>query len=231
MEACLDGKDVDEAIDAFFSERYGETGPAVRELMENTEDIQRRIFYLNDYYLTKGSRFPRLNHSKNHFYFEMMKEEHFLESGEWFIPKNWERGSIEAIREENSSAVSDSKSALKLLGRLKGKISALDYDVLENKFCNLYHISLVWQNLTEVFFNYAKHFELRDEKYEKELEKALASLQNNHYDAYAVFGDDFYINALKIDQLGASNDKLPISSFIEDVSHCFALEKSAIERL
>lgn len=231
MEACLDGKDVDEAIDTFFNERYGEAGPAVRELMENTEDIQRRIFYLNDYYFTEGSRFPRLNHSKNHFYFEMMKEEHFLESGEWFIPKNWERGSIEAIREEKASAVRDTEAALKILGRLKGKISASDYDILENKFCNLYHISLVWQNLTEVFINYAKYFELKDEKYEKELEKALAALQKNHNDAYAVFGDDFYINSLKIDQLGAASDKLPIPSFIEDVSQCFALEKRAIERL
>lgn len=231
MEAHQNGADVDEAIDAFFSERYGEAGSLVREIMENTEDIQRKIFYLNNYYFTEGSRFPRLNHSKNHFYFEMMKEEHYLESGEWFIPKTWERGSIEAIREEKASAVRDTEASLKLLGRLKGKISDSDYDVLENKFCNLYHISLVWQNLTEVFINYTKYFELKDEKYEKELEKALAALQKNHNDAYAVFGDDFYINALKLDQLGAASNALPIPAFIEDISRSFALEKSATERL
>ena len=41
---CKEIVDVDEAIDAFFNRAYGECGPAVRAIMEGTEDIQIKMF-------------------------------------------------------------------------------------------------------------------------------------------------------------------------------------------
>ncbi len=155
MEACLKGESVDSAINGFFEEKYGECGGRVQDLMEGTEDLQRKIFYLNGYYFTELSSFPRVNHSKNHFYFEMMKEDYCIASNEWFIPKNWKRGSIAEALKEKQVAVAGAESKLNELQALKGVLSDENYDELENKFQNLYYTAKLWYSLTKAFIAYA----------------------------------------------------------------------------
>ena len=160
MEACLKGENVDDVIDAFFAEKYGEAGAAVRDLMEGTEELQRKIFYVNGYYYTELSCFPQLNHSKNHFYFEMMKEDYCIASNEWFIPKNWTRGSLQEVLNEKSSAASEAETKLNKLQALKGVLAEADYADLEEKFKNLYYASKLWYALTKVYIAYTQ----KDEK-------------------------------------------------------------------
>lgn len=231
MEACLDGKDVDQAIDDFFTKRFGEAGADVRRLMEPTEDIQRKIFYINDYYFTQGSRFPHLNHSKNHFWFEIMKEDYDLESGEWFIPKNWERGSIEALLEEKSSAVESCLACLKILETLESRIASEDYEILQKKFNNLYYVALAWQELLKIFVNYVKYFETGDEIFKEELSKALVMLQSTDAVAADALKSDFYIRALTLDQLGAQCSTSPIPSFVQEIKDSFMQDGIALKRL
>ena len=231
MEAHQNGEDVDAAIDAFFAERYGDAGTDVRRLMENTEDIQRRIFYLNNYYFTQGSRFPHINHSKNHFFFEMMKEEHYLLSREWFIPKDWERGSIEQLLEEKASAVADCIKDTELLAALEGRIPDEEYLSLKDKFQNLYYVALAWQQLTKVFISYTKYFEVGGQHYEDELNAALSALETVDSEAVSVLGDKFYIRALKVDQLGRHCSDSPILTFIDEVKTSFAIDREATARL
>ena len=156
MEACLNDEDVDKAIDAFFAEKYGEAGAKVRALMENTEDLQRKIFYLQGYYFTELSSFPRVNHSKNHFYFEMMKEDYCIASNEWFIPKNWERGEIDKVLLEKQSAVLLAEEKLSALKELKDKLNAEAFAELKNKFQNLYYVARLWYALTKAFIAYVR---------------------------------------------------------------------------
>ena len=232
MEAYEMGTDPEVAMDEFFARRYPGCGPQVRALMEDTEDIQRHIFYLNDYYFTQGSRFPQINHSKNHFYFEMMKDEHHLVSGEWFIPKTWERGSIDALREEKQWAVTACEKSLEKLSALKDKLADADYKTLRTQFLNLYHVAKAWQKLTEVFLNYTKYFETRNPAYETALDKAMRDLLTVNDEAVAELGDAFYINALAIDQLTTRlTGDTPIPSFVADVKESFRLEKQAITAL
>ena len=231
MEAHQNGDDVDKVIDAFFSERYGEAGADIRLLMEPTEEIQRKIFYINNYYFTQGSRFPQLNHSKNHFWFEIMKEEHYLESGEWFIPKNFERGSIDALLEEKDSAVKDCLGCLERLKNLEGRISDTDYAILEKKFYNLYYVALAWQELLKVFINYTKFFETGDDKYREELTKTLVMLQSIDAAAADMLGEDFYIRSLTRDQLGAAGADSPIGEFVEGIKTAFMHDGIAQKRL
>lgn len=155
MEACLKGESVDEAIDAFFTETYGQAGEQVRALMENTEDIQKKIFYLNGYYFTELSCFPRVNHSKNHFYFEMMKEDYRIASNEWFIPKNWTRGSLADALNEKQTALAEAERKLEKLQSLQGVLSDENYRELENKFQNLYYVAKLWYALTKAYIAYA----------------------------------------------------------------------------
>ena len=107
MHALMSGENVDEAIDLFFKGKYGKTADKVREIMEQTEDVVRRILFLNGYYFSELSRFPTLNHSKNHFYFEMMRENYCIASEEWFVPVGWKRGNIGKIFDEIESAKND----------------------------------------------------------------------------------------------------------------------------
>ena len=156
MEACLQGQDVEETIDTFFFEKYGEAGREVRALMEGTEDLQRKIFYLQGYYFTELSCFPRLNHCKNHFYFEMMRENPCIASNEWFIPKNWVRGSLTEILAEKETAV---KLAVEKIEKLKALEMILDketYIDLNEKFQNLLITAKLWLNFTKACILYAQ---------------------------------------------------------------------------
>ena len=123
--------------------------------MENTEDLQRKIFYLKGYYFTELSCFPRVNHSKNHFYFEMMKQNYCITSNEWFIPKNWVRGDIDEVLLEKQAAVTIAQEKLALLQSIKIILSNEKYIELENKFQNLYYTAKLLYALTKSFIAYA----------------------------------------------------------------------------
>ena len=176
MNAYMLGEDVDKAIDNFFEKNYPEAPELVRELMENTEDIQKKIFYLNTYYFTELSLFPKINHCKNHFYFEMMKEDYCLASNEWFIPIGWERGPIENVLEEKASAVKQADEIYEKLLALKGILKDDAYDKLWYRFANLKYVAHIWQQLANTFLNYAKYFETKDAQYEDKLNETLETM-------------------------------------------------------
>ena len=232
MEACLEGRDVDEAINVFFAERYGEQGPAVRALMEDTEDIQRHIFNLQDYYFSEGSRFPALNHCKNHFYFEMMKEEHHLVSGEWFIPLGWQRGELAALLAEKQRTVDASARLLAQVRTLEGQLSPEDYAALLNKFLNLFYVARLWQTLLDVFIHYTKYFELESPSHERALHAALDRLLCLDDEARSQLGEQFYVWQLSHNPSATYHTaKEPVQSFVADVRENFSLEKAQHARL
>ena len=232
MEACLDGRDVDVAIDAFFAERYGKHGPAVRRLMEDTEDIQRHIFNLQDYYFSEGSRFPALNHCKNHFYFEMMKEDYHLVSGEWFIPIGWQRGDLAILLDEKQQAVEAASRLLAQAEALVAHLSAEDYAPLHRKFLNLYHVARLWQTLLDVFVHYAKYFETQDAQQEHLLHAALERLLSQESEARSQLGESFYVWQLSHNPNASYHTaKEPVQSFVADVRESFRLEKALHRQL
>ena len=226
MEACLEERDVDSAISAFFAERYGEHGAAVRALMEDTENIQRHIFNLQDYYFSEGSRFPALNHCKNHFYFEMMKEDHHLVSGEWFIPLDWQRGELSCLLAEKQKAVEDSARLLAQTEALEGYFSPEDYAPLHKKFLNQLYVAKLWQTLLDVFIHYTKYFETQDAAHDALLHAALERLCTLDADARHDLGEDFYVWKLSHNPNASYHTaKEPVQSFVSDVRESFRLEK------
>ncbi len=227
MEACLNGKDVDETIDEFFEKRYEKAGKVLREIMEGTEDIQKKIFYLNGYYYTELSRFPRLNHSKNHFYIEMMKKDYAIASNEWFIPANWQRGELSTVLADKAFAVNASKEKLEKLTQLKGILSESDYTQTYTKFANLCYVAQLWQALTNAFIAYAKYFEEKKECYEQDLLKALNALLVIDKEGKKELGEAYYPSAIGI-YLGSHTKIDPISSFVEETKKSFAYEKATI---
>lgn len=230
MQALENGRDVDSAIEGFFAKRYGAAGACVREIMEGTEDIQKKIFYANGYYFTELSRFPRLNHCKNHFYIEMMKENYCIASDEWFIPIGWQRGTLAHLQEEKASAVKKTQEKLTKLESLKDLLSPDDFNALQTQFYNLHYVAKLWQSLTETFIAYAKYFETKEEKYETDLENALRSLTEINAEASAKLGKKYYPTAIgKHFDLGANLDAADF--FVSEVQKSFAEEKLATARL
>ncbi len=229
INACMRGEDVDAVVDAFFEKNYPGIGREVREVMEPTEQILREIIWLKGYYYSQLSAFPCVNHSKNHFYFEMMRKDYAIASNEWFIPIGWQRGSIEGVLEEKMHAVETATKAYEKLVSLKDKMDAAAYESLHLKFINLKYVANIWNAMTHVFLNYVRYFETRDAAYEEKLEAALAELLAWAKEGAEVIGDEFYcLNAVTF---GESRKVDFIGAFVDEIRQNFRTERMLTEKI
>lgn len=226
MLALTNKLDVDAEIDKFFSERYGKNGNLVKQLMLETESIQKALFYINGYYFTELSRFPSLNHSKNHFYFEIMKDYYCLNSNEWFIPIGWQRGSVESLLSEKQTAVEKCERLFEKVKELQDKLTQEAYADLFNKFANLNYVAKVWQELLNVYIYYVRALENR-ECFESKLTAGLEKLRAINNEGKALLGDKFY-PTIADDCAGGAKQQDKIETFIEEVKASFQTEKKAI---
>ncbi len=192
MHACLFGEDIDEAIDNFLKKEYPDCYKDVRFVMEKTEDILKKVIYLKGYYYSELSMFPTLNHSKNHFYFEFMKDDYCIASNEWFIPIGWQRGSMESVLEEKADAKKQATECLKVVESLKGKMDAKKYDVLYTQFLNLDIVASAWVELTNAYIGYIQSIVKGEEKYEKLLLDSLDNLQKLNDYGVKMLGSKFH---------------------------------------
>ncbi|MBQ3046822.1 MAG: hypothetical protein IJD54_02115 [Clostridia bacterium] len=229
MHALTNDLDVEDAVNKFFTERYGKAGNAVREIMEKTEENQKKIFYMNGYYFTQGSYFPEVNHAKNHFFFEIMREDYAIASNEWFIPVGWKRKSIESILAEKEEAKVEAAELLERITALKGQMSDEEYDKILLKFKNLDYVAKIWRELAYTLYNYAKYFETKAESYETALNECLKNIDDLHAQGRKELGEAFY------NYLGARGYTNSIPEFGGDFCAClranFAAEKAATAEL
>ncbi|MBQ7348803.1 MAG: hypothetical protein IJW47_02290, partial [Clostridia bacterium] len=230
MNAVMKGTDVDLEIDKFFAEKYGEYGYKVKEIMEKTEDVLKKIIYLKGYYYSELSLFPSLNHSKNHFYFEMMKENYCIASNEWFIPIGWVRGDMAGVLEEKRSAMEDAQILFDKLTELDGKLKKEEYDKLYVQFANLNFVAKCWVELTDAYISYIKFFETDDSSYQNKLYKALENLLELNRQGLELLGKNFYC-VVDDGAFGTFGYNELIKNFITEVKQSFELEKAVNEKL
>lgn len=229
--AYLNGNDPDKAAEEFFREKYPECSAEVQYLMEKTEDIQIKTFYLKGYYFTELSIFPTLNHSKNHFYFEQMRKDCKIASNEWFIPKDWTQSETEELIAEKKSAMDDSAELLEKLEFLHGKMDEAEYKKLWTKFCNLKLVAEVWYNLTLCFINYVRYFETRDSKYESLLNDNTEVLLSLRKEGIDTLGNDFYCVVGDLAGGAGSGARDYIDEFVREIKTGFEIEKSTTSEL
>lgn len=218
--AALNGKDIDMVIDDFFAEKYGAFAQEVKALMEPTEEILQKTIYTAGYYFSELSYFPRLNHSKNHFYFEMMTKDCALASNEWFIPRSWKRGEIADLIVEKETAAREAAAVYEQLLKLEGKLEAAEYQKLWRKFYNLKLVTAIWLELLKTFVYYARYFETRDAADEAALENALNVMLAYDREGFEMLGDAYYCKYPVYDQ-----EKSNIETFAENVRAGFLFEK------
>ena len=230
MNACMSGENVDDAIESFFKEKYPKAAKEVMNLMEKTEHILRKIIYLKGYYFSELSAFPSLNHSKNHFYFEMMRNNYDIASDEWFVPKNWERGSIESVIFEKESAAKESAELFEQFEALKGKIEENDYQNLWEKFANLKYVAAIWCELAKSFIYYTKYFETSDIKYKNELVETVEKLRVLNNEGKQILGNRFYCTQLNLFD-DTDNSAELVKNFTEELMQTFEAEEKQVKEL
>lgn len=198
MNAYMCGEDVDKAIENFFKKKYPDAYKEVRALMEPTEEILRKMIYLKDYYFSELSAFPSLNHSKNHFYFEMMRDDYEIASNEWFVPYNWKRGTIESVIEEKESAEKRATQLFDDLKKLESRIDEENYNNLYLQFANLKYSTSIWTELTHCFIHYSNYFETWNEDEKDKLLKHIKKMRILNKEGKELLGDKFYCTQLDI---------------------------------
>ncbi len=208
MNAYMSGQNVDEAIFDFFKEKYPNAAKEVMELMEPTEEILRSIIYLKGFYFSELSAFPSLNHCKNHFYFEMMRDNYCIASDEWFIPAKWDRGSIEGVIGEKQNAADSAAKLFADLETMKDKINKEDFDNLYLKFANLKYTAAIWFELTKCFIHYTKYFETKDIRHKDMLMSSIEKMRELNRDGIKTLGNRFYCTQLDI--YDDANDSAPL---------------------
>ncbi len=230
LRAHYYGEDVDAAIDAFMEAKYPGAGAEVKALMEKTEAILIKTIWLKGYYFSQLSLFPNINHSKNHFYFELMRKNSEIASNEWFIPKNWKPVTIEAILEEKAEAVAESQALYDELCALEAKIETEEYQKLWKKFYNLMMVTKIWMEYTKIFINYVKYFETREEQYKAALEQAYTDIMAINDEGMRVLGDGFYTQSTK-EVFSKEGKVIKVNRFVEEVKESFELELEATKAL
>ena len=231
-EACMNGKsgkELDAEVLSFFETRYGESGKDVYALMEKTEEVQKKMFYLNGYYYSEMSAFPSLNHCKNHFYFEIMKDDCRIASKEWYMPIGWKRDSKDKFVKEKEEAVKIAEKLLEDLDSLNGKLSPADFDALKIKFGNLYYCALLWRALTDVIKKYSEYFDKKSSAAEKAFYSSVDELKAVYTRGQSELKENFYTAILP--KFGKGDLKEPVTAFISEITESFAAEKAATEKL
>lgn len=229
MHACLQGEDVECAIGQFFVDKYGDEAENVRLLMEPTEDILKKIIYLKGLYFSELSMFPKLNHCKNHFYFEIMKENYAIASDEWFVPKGWERGTLESVLSEKKEAVELSEQLYTQVLALSSRMDKEQYESLHIKFLNLKLCASIWEKLVHVFLSYTRYFETQECKYEEEFKGLLNELLEFHRIGTDELGEKFY--CCLGDNMESSSNFEYIPFFVKEIRESFEAEKRAFEAI
>ncbi len=227
MYALMSDLDPDIAIDEFFSREYPDVSQEVKDIMSRTEEINRKLLNCKDYYFMQGSFFPELNHSKNHFYFDLVKKNCDIRSDEWFIPKNWKRSSIEDLFSEKDEVVNLATELLQRVKALDGKIEKNRYDSLLLQFNNLYYSAKAWRILLEVFYDYVQYFE-GDVSFEAKLYSDLDKLLAIESECRAVIGDTIY-NFLNNYLAGTKDLVHLVDRFVNEIKASFVAEKEGLK--
>lgn len=189
--------------------------------MEQTEEILKKTIYAKGYYFSELSFFPTLNHSKNHFYFEMMRSNCDIASNEWFIPKNWKSVPGELLLEEKAAAAREAEALWEKLLTLEGQMDVEEYRKLWEKFCNLKLVTAVWERFTGAMLHYARYFEDRNDTDVEALKNDLEALLELDCQGCALLGDRFYCRS----NTGEFTHDSTIENFVKELRESFRIER------
>lgn len=192
MDAAVDGRDIDAAIDGFFRREYGEYADIVKEAMSGTEDIQVKILYADGHELGYLSMFPPLFMMKR--WYSIFRDDFVLS------PQDIEYGlsnlRYDVVVKEKEEAIVETEKKLKLIESLKGKLDDKKYYSLYMRFRNFEIAAKIFAQLTTLYHCLARYFEHNDEDALKKVYECIDIMRAMDKEGFEELGEDFYFEAL-----------------------------------
>ncbi len=194
MNAAVDGKDVDAAIDAFFAREYGEYGPVVKEAMCGTEELQIKAAMAESASLHWLSSFPPLFVIKNAY--SMFRKDYQP------TPAMREFGFTlfrpEVILKDKDEAVAKIEEKLALVQTLEGKLSPEKYYSIYMRFVNFLYMAKIYRALSKAYYALARYFEDGEEGAYAEIFAAIDEMTALDEIGYKLLGEDWQGEALSL---------------------------------
>ena len=230
MDAAVDGRDVDEAINAFFNREYGEYGDIVRSVMEDTEDIQVKALHASGRALHWLSSFPPLFAMKTAY--KLFRDDFVM---------------TEAMKEDNfppfdyEKTLSDMAEAIEAIGEKLATVESLAGKLDENKYYQLWRcfknfdiVAKIFRELAITYHSIARYFEHHDEAALAQIYKSIDAMREYDKEGFEALGaKNFHCEALSIKK-GAAFRTYGLGSDSTDPrdSHVYLLDqllKTAID--
>ena len=194
MDAAVDGRDVDAAIDAFFAREYGAYGPIVREAMNDTAELQVKAMHAEGMDLHWLSKFPPLFIMKNDARIFrkdfVLSEEQLSEGFRFFRP--------EVVLRDKDEAIEKIEEKLALIKTLEGKLDAEKYYSLYMRFANFCYVAKIFKELSKIYIAMAKLFEENDKGALTEIFTAIDKMAELDAAGYDALGEDWYCEAVSL---------------------------------
>ncbi len=194
MNAAIDGRDIDAAIDAFFAREYGEYGPIVKEAMSGTEELQIKAVLAEGRVLHWLSFFPTLLRIKSGYRIfrkDFKATGTMLEDGQTvFHP--------DIVLKDKEEAIAGIEEKLALVQTLEGKLTPEKYYSIYMRFVNFLYIAKIFKELIKAYIAMAKYFEDNDESALPQIYAAIDEMTALDAIGYEKLGKDWHGEALSL---------------------------------
>ena len=194
MDAAVDGRDVDEAIDAFFKREYGEYWQTVREAMENTEELQIGAMHAEGPALHWLSCFPPLFSMKTAY--RRFRDDFVVPQS--MIDDGFGKVHYDVVIAEQDKACEEISKKLALVETLKGKLDEDKYYQLYMRFKNFDIVAKIFRQLTTVYHSIARYFEHHDETALTVIYDCIDKMRALDKEGFEALGADFHCERLSL---------------------------------
>lgn len=194
MDAAVDGRDVDEAIDAFFRREYGEYADIVKDVMTDTEELQIKALHAEGRALHWLSQFPPLFGMKTAY--RIFRDDFVIPPS--ILEDGFTQFRYDVVMADKDIAVEEIGKKLAKVETLKGKLDDDKYYQLYMRFKNFDIVAKIFRELVTVYYSIARYFEHHDESALKKIYECIDIMQALDREGYAELGRDFHCEVLSI---------------------------------
>lgn len=227
LDAALDGRDVDEAVRAFFKQEYGEYAETVLRAMEGTEEIQIKAMHAQGFYNIHAlSYFPAPGTMRwQHRYF---RDDYKPKPGTWQELAGFPGMNHEQVMADKEEAIRLSEEKLALIRTLEGKLEPEKYYSLYMRFLNQVLVARVWKQVARIYSGLARYFEYASQPHLEQVYSAMEELKRIDDEGYAALGADYYCEANSNYREGRRSKLQYLES---ELKHQIEMEVQTIEEL
>ena len=194
LDAAVDGRDIDEAIDAFFRREYGEYADVVKSVMEDTEELQVRALHAEGRTLHWLSSFPPLFSMKTAY--RIFRDDFVIPQS--MLEDGFTQFRYDVVNATQTEAIAEIGKKLAVVESLKGKLDEDKYYQLWMRFKNFDIVAKIFRDLATVYYCIARYFEHHDEKALTTIYECIDRMKELDREGFEALGNDFHCERLSL---------------------------------